>query len=250
MVRLSECINEGFFGNGYDKYKRKVLDALSSIGIVIDDKKMGKAEKWIRDYYTDKMDAYKCASAVRDELSNSSSLKEAFEKFATDIIDSAPVLQKKRAVKRVRSMTRDQKDVFDEILLVISEAKNRSAKELASSIGYEIVRLIQDGMLTKEEIIERLSRAILKVGKMDIKEALEIIQESGKEVDNSETLDWMEQVKRELIKLGYGPVTAEDYVTNVWKGEFIQSFKDGYTPKEAAESIDQFLKEQEHDESY
>jgi hypothetical protein len=44
MLRLSECINEGFFGNGYDRYKRKVLDALASIGIVIDEDEMKKAE--------------------------------------------------------------------------------------------------------------------------------------------------------------------------------------------------------------
>ena len=251
MKRLSECINEGFFGNGYDKYKRKVLDALASIGIVIDDKKMGRAEKWIRDYYADKIDAYKCASAVRDDL-RSSSLNEAFEKFAADVIDSAPALQKKRAAKRVMSMTREQKDKFDEILLAISEEKNRSAKELAGSIGYEIVRLIQDGMLTKEEIIERLARGVLKVSKINIEEALEIIEESGRRIDKSTVTcsDWMDMVKEELIKLGYGPVTANSYVTDEWRADIIQNFKDGYTPKESAESLNQFLEEQEHDESY
>ena len=254
MLRLSECINEGFFGDGYEKYKRKVLDALSSIGIVIDSSKMGRAEKWIRDYYTDKMSAYQCASAVRDAINkrDEEQLKEAFEKFAVDVIDSAPVLQKKRAAERIKTMTREQKDDFDEILLRISEEKGRPAKELASDIGYEIVRLIQDGMLTKEEIIERLSRGILKSGKMNIEEAIEIIKEAGRRIDKTTVTcsDWMDMVKEELIKLGYGPVTANSYVTDEWRADIIQNFKDGYTPKESAESLNRFLEEQERDETY
>ena len=249
MLRLSECINEGFFGNGYDRYKKKVLDALASVGIVIDDKKMSRAEKWIRDYYVDKMDAYKCASAVREEINKNPAIREAFEKFATEIIDSAPSLQKKRALKRIKAMSIQQKDEFDAILLKLSEIKNISAKEVAMSHGYDIMKLIQDGYLKRDEIIDRVGRQILGQRRMSVEEALVLIKEAGKEVDDSETLDWMEQAKKELIKLGYGPVTANSYVADEWKADFIQNFKDGYTPKEAAESLNRFLEEQERDES-
>ena len=253
MKRFGEFVNESFFGNSYDKYKRKVLDALSSVGILIGEDKMKPAEEWIRDYYADKMSPYQCASALRDELKKPSSdkMNEAFEKFASEIIDSAPALQKKRALKRMTSMTIHQKNVFDEILLQLSLKKNKSAKEIAESHGYDIMRLIQDGLLSKEQIIERIGWQILgNSEKMSVKEALEIIHESGKEVDDSKTMDWMEQAKKELIKIGYGPLCAEDYVSGEWKAEFVQSFKDGYTPEEAAASFDQFMREQEHDESY
>ena len=85
----------------------------------------------------------------------------------------------------------------------------------------------------------------------NVDEALDIIEESGCRVDknNTDASDWMDMVKMELIKLGYGPVTANSYVTDEWRADIIQNFKDGYTPKEAAESLNRFLEEQERDES-
>ena len=254
MLRLSECINEGFFGNGYDRYKRKVLDALASIGIVIDEDKMKKAEDWIRDYYSDKMDAYDCASAVRDDFRRDRApLKESFEKYATEIINSAPTLQKKKAVKRIKSMDRIQKSQFDHVVLTLCGLKNLDPKELLASRGYDIMKLVQDGALDTDQIIDRIGHQLLgeKNESMSVEEALEIIKESGKTIDDSAITcsDWMDMVKMELIRLGYGPVTANSYVTDEWRADIIQNFKDGYTPKEAAESLNRFLEEQERDES-
>lgn len=254
MLRLSECINEGFFGNSYDRYKRKVLDALASIGIVIDDKKMSKAEDWMKKQYEDRVDAYQCASALRDEIKKvrESGLSESFERYAAEIIDSAPQLQKKRAVQRIRQMTREEKVEFDHVVLSIADQKGIDPRELVASRGYDIIKLIQDRQLSVDVIIDKLSEQILKSPiQMSVKEALEIIRESGRRADknNTDASDWMDMCKREMIKLGYGPVTANSYVTDEWRGEFIQAFKDGYTPKEAAEQMDRFLEEQENDES-
>lgn len=254
MLRLSECINEGFFGNSYERYKRKVLDALASIGIVIDSDKMKKAEEWIRDFYADKMNAYDCASAVRDEFKrHKAPMTEAFENYATEIINSAPSLQKKRAVKRIQSMDRIQKAQFDHVVLSLCGLKNLDPKEFLASRGYDILKLVQDGALNPEQIIERIGQQILnkKNESMSVEEALEIIKESGKKIDESAVTcsDWMDMVKMELIKLGYGPITANSYVTDEWRAGIIQNFKEGYTPKEAAESLNRFLEEQERDES-
>jgi hypothetical protein len=254
MLRLTERINEGFFGNGYDRYKRKVLDALSSIGIIIDEEKMKRAEDWIRDYYADKMDAYDCASAVKDEFRRyRAPLKESFERYATVIIDSAPSLLKKNAVKRIQTMDRIQKVQFDNVVITLCDLKNLDPKDLLASRGYDIMKLVQDGALNTDQIIERIGQQILrkKNERMSVEEALEIIKESGRRVDktNTDASDWMDMVKMELIKLGYGPVTANSYVTDEWRADIIQNFKDGYTPKEAAEQLNRFLEEQERDES-
>jgi hypothetical protein len=253
MLRLSECINEGFFGNGYDRYKRKVLDALSSIGIVIDEEKMSKAEKWIRDFYADKMDAYDCASAVIDEFRRyRAPVTESFEKYATEIINSAPQSKRKNAVELIKSMDNIKKAHFDHCIMSIAEKKKMDPKGVVKARGFDIMELVNDGKQAPSQIIDSISRQLLDTKEpMSVQEALEIIRESGKKIDDSAITcsDWMDMVKMELIKLGYGPVTANSYVTDEWRADIIQNFKDGYTPKEAAESLDRFLEEQERDES-
>lgn len=253
MLRLSECINEGFFGNGYDRYKRKVLDALASIGIVIDEDKMKKAEDWIRDFYADKMDAYDCASAVRDEFRRyRAPVTEAFENYATEIINSAPQSKRKNAVDLIKSMDNIKKAHFDHCVMSIAEKKKMDPKGVVKARGFDIMELVNDGKQAPSQIVDSISRQLLDTKEpMSVKEALEIIKESGKKIDESAVTcsDWMDMVKMELIKLGYGPVTANSYVTDEWRADIIQNFKDGYTPKEAAESLNRFLEEQERDES-
>lgn len=253
MLRLSECINEGFFGNGYDRYKRKVLDALASIGIVIDEDKMKKAEDWIRDFYADKMNAYDCASAVRDEFRRyRAPVTEAFENYATEIINSAPQSKRKNAVDLIKSMDNIKKAHFDHCIMSIAEKKKMDPKGVVKARGFDIMELVNDGKQAPSQIVDSISRQLLDTKEpMSVKEALEIIKESGKKIDESAITcsDWMDMVKMELIKLGYGPVTANSYVTEEWRADIIQNFKDGYTPKEAAESLNRFLEEQERDES-
>lgn len=253
MLRLSECINEGFFGNGYDRYKRKVLDALASIGIVIDEDKMKRAEDWIRDFYADKMDAYDCASAVRDEFRRyRAPVTEAFENYATEIINSAPQSKRKNAVDLIKSMDNIKKAHFDHCIMSIAEKKKMDPKGVVKARGFDIMELVNDGKQAPSQIVDSISRQLLDTKEpMSVKEALEIIKESGKKIDESAVTcsDWMDMVKMELIKLGYGPVTANSYVTDEWRADIIQNFKDGYTPKEAAESLNRFLEEQERDES-
>lgn len=253
MLRLSECINEGFFGNGYDRYKRKVLDALASIGIVIDEDKMKKAEDWIRDFYADKMNAYDCASAVRDEFRRyRAPVTEAFENYATEIINSAPQSKRKNAVDLIKSMDNIKKAHFDHCIMSIAEKKKMDPKGVVKARGFDIMELVNDGKQAPSQIVDSISRQLLDTKEpMSVKEALEILKESGKKIDESAVScsDWMDMVKMELIKLGYGPVTANSYVTDEWRADIIQNFKDGYTPKEAAESLNRFLEEQERDES-
>lgn len=253
MLRLSECINEGFFGNGYDRYKRKVLDALASIGIVIDEDKMKKAEDWIRDFYADKMDAYDCASAVRDEFRRyRAPVTEAFENYATEIINSAPQSKRKNAVELIKSMDNIKKAHFDHCIMSIAEKKKMDPKGVVKARGFDIMELVNDGKQAPSQIVDSISKQLLDTKEpMSVKEALEIIKESGKRIDESAVTcsDWMDMVKMELMKLGYGPVTANSYVTDEWRADIIQNFKDGYTPKEAAEQLNRFLEEQERDES-
>lgn len=253
MKRLRECIAEGL-EDKYGAYKSKVLDTLASVGIVIDPSKMKHAEEWIKDFYDDKMSSFDCASSIRDNFSRISKITESFEKYATEIVNSAPALQKKRAVKRIKAMDRVQKAQFDHVVLTLCGLKNLDPREFLASRGYDILKLVQDGYLSVDEIIERIGQQLLskKNESMSVEEALEIIRESGRRADktNTDSSDWMDMCKREMIKLGYGPVTADSYVTDEWRGEFIRAFKDGYTPKEAAEQMHRFLEEQEHDESY
>ena len=236
MLRLSECINEGFFGNGYDRYKRKVLDALASIGIVIDEEKMKKAEDWIRDFYADKMDAYDCASAVRDEFRRyRAPVTEAFENYATEIINSAPQSKRKNAVDLIKSMDNIKKAHFDNCIMRIAEKKKMDPKDVVKARGFDIMELVNDGKQAPSQIVDSISRQLLDTkDPMSLKEALEIIKESGKVASMS---DYIDMVKAELIKMDFGKSYTDSLVDRYYRKTVAFYFNEGFTPEETAEHI-------------
>ena len=179
-------------------------------------------------------------------------MTEAFENYATEIINSAPQSKRKNAVDLIKSMDNIKKAHFDHCIMSIAEKKKMDPKGVVKARGFDIMELVNDGKQAPSQIVDSISRQLLDTKEpMSVKEALEILKESGKKIDESAVScsDWMDMVKMELIKLGYGPVTANSYVTDEWRADIIQNFKDGYTPKEAAESLNRFLEEQERDES-
>lgn len=236
MLRLSECINEGFFGNSYDRYKRKVLDALASIGIVIDEEKMSKAEKWIRDFYSDKMDAYDCASAVRDEFRRyRAPVTEAFENYATEIINSAPQSKRKNAVELIKSMDNIKKAHFDHCIMSIAEKKKMDPKGVVKARGFDIMELVNDGKQAPSQIIDSISRQLLDTKEpMSVQEALEILHESGKVASMS---DYIDMVKSELIKLDFGESYTDSLVDRYYRKTVAFYFNEGFSPAETAEHI-------------
>lgn len=236
MLRLTECINEGFFGNGYDRYKRKVLDALASIGIVIDEEKMKKAEDWIRDFYADKMDAYDCASAVRDEFRRyRAPVTEAFENYATEIINSAPQSKRKNAVELIKSMDNIKKAHFDNCIMRIAEKKKMDPKGVVKARGFDIMELVNDGKLAPSQIVDSISRQLLDTKEpMSVKEALEIIKESGKVASMS---DYIDMVKAELIRMDFGESYTDSLVDRYYRKTVAFYFNEGFTPEETAEHI-------------
>jgi len=236
MLRLSECINEGFFGNGYDRYKRKVLDALASIGIVIDEDKMKKAEDWIRDFYADKMNAYDCASAVRDEFRRyRAPVTEAFENYATEIINSAPQSKRKNAVDLIKSMDNIKKAHFDHCIMSIAEKKKMDPKGVVKARGFDIMELVNDGKQAPSQIVDSISRHLLDTKEpMSVKEALEIIKESGKVASMS---DYIDMVKDELIRMDFGESYTDSLVDRYYRKTIAFYFNEGFTPEETAEHI-------------
>ena len=236
MLRLSECINEGFFGNGYDRYKRKVLDALASVGIVIDEAKMKRAEDWIRDFYADKMNAYDCASAVRDELRRyRATVTEAFENYAAEIINSAPQSKRKNAVAIIKSMDNIKKGHFDQCILSIAEKKKMDPKSVVKARGFDIMELVNDGKQAPSQIVDSISRQLLDTKEpMSVKEALEIIRESGKYASMS---DYIDMVKNELIRMDFGETYTDSLVDRYYRKTVAFYFNEGFTPEETAEHI-------------
>lgn len=236
MLRLSECINEGFFGNSYDRYKRKVLDALASIGILIDEDKMKKAEDWIRDFYADKMDAYDCASAVRDELRRyRAPVTEAFENYATEIINSAPRYKRKNAVDLIKSMDNIKKAHFDNCIMRIAEKKKMDPKGVVRARGFDIMELVNDGKQAPSQIVDSISRQLIDTKEpMSVKEALEIIRESGKVASMS---DYIDMVKSELIEMDFGESYTDSLVDRYYRKTVAFYFNEGFTPEETAEHI-------------
>lgn len=185
MKRFRECINEGFLKTSYEAYKRKVLDALSSVGILIDSNKMDRAEEWIKDFYDDEMSAYDCANSLRDDLARSApSVSESFERYAAEIIDSAPQSKRKNAVELIKSMDNIKKAHFDNCIMRIAEKKKMDPKGVVKARGFDIMELVNDGKQAPSQIVDSISRQLLDTKElMSVKEALEIIKESGKKID-------------------------------------------------------------------
>lgn len=194
MQRLKERMDEGFMGDGYERYKRKVLDALSSVGIVMDEKKLGRAEKWIRDFYADRMNAYDCAGALMDNSSmresenapdSGTELNEALERYASEIIGSAE--DSRDAVYKIRKMDALDKSRFDHVVGTIASRLGVAARILLSDYGYEILKLVTDMKLNDHQIIKKFTDSGESMARMhnamSVAEALEIIEASGKRVD-------------------------------------------------------------------
>lgn len=236
MKRFRECINEGFLKTSYEAYKRKVLDALSSVGIVIDSNKMDRAEEWIKDFYDDEMNAYDCANSLRDDLVRSApSVTEAFERYATELVNSAPISKRRSAVDSIRTMDNIQKAHFDQCVLSIAEKKNMDPKSVVSSHGYDIMEMIRSCTKSPSEIIDSVSRQLLDTKEpMSIGEALEIIKESGKVASMS---DYIEMVKSELIKMDFGESYTDSLVDRYYRKTVAFYFNEGFTPEETAEHI-------------
>lgn len=62
-----ELIDEGFFGKEYLKYKNKVLKKLKKYGSSVWSN-IGKIEKWVRDFFVNKMDPDDCVAAIIDHV--------------------------------------------------------------------------------------------------------------------------------------------------------------------------------------
>lgn len=61
-----ELIDEGFFCNSYEKYKKTVMKLLNKYEVELDNLK--EIEDCIRYYFLDKMNVYDCAKAIRDNI--------------------------------------------------------------------------------------------------------------------------------------------------------------------------------------
>jgi hypothetical protein len=76
---------------------------------------------------------------------------------------------------------------------------------------------------------------------MTVKEALEIIRESGKTASLG---DYIDLVKAELQNLGFGEVTSERYVNEYYRKVVSFYFREGFTPRETAEHIEEIDSEE------
>jgi len=236
MKRFRECINEGFLKTSYEAYERKVLDALSSVGIVIDSNKMDRAEEQIRDFYDDDMSAYDCANSLRDDIVRSApSVSEAFERYAAELVNSAPSSKRRSAVDSIKSMDNIQKAHFDQCVLGVAKKNNIDPKSVVRSYGYDIMELIRSGTKSPSKIIDSVSRQLLDTKEpMSVQEALEIIRESGKVASMS---DYIEMVKAELIKMDFGESYTDSLVDRYYRKTVAFYFNEGFTPEETAEHI-------------
>jgi hypothetical protein len=236
MKRLRECINEGFLKPSYEAYKRKVLDALSSVGILIDSNKMNRAEEWIKDFYDDEMSAYDCANSLRADLARSApSVTEAFERYATEIINSAPQSKRKNAVDLIKSMDNIKKAHFDHCIMSIAEKKKMDPKCVVKARGFDIMELVNDGKQAPSQIIDSISKQLLDAKEqMSVQEALEIIRESGKVASMS---DYIDMVKNELIRMDFGESYTDSLVDRYYRKTVAFYFNEGFTPEETAEHI-------------
>lgn len=185
MQKFNEFVNEGFFGNGYLRYKNKVAQILTSLGIVIDRSIVGKAEGWIRDFYLDKVDAFDCARALRDDLLRSSRLAESIEQYAADVINSCPEHRRRFAVSLIHGASRIEKGRFDHITDRIADILGMDLQSIISAYGFELLELICSGDLSDDEIIRKYAAMGTILAKMDMKsemgleEAMKIIEDAG-----------------------------------------------------------------------
>ena len=189
MQKFKEFVNEGFFGNGYLRYKNKVAQILSSLGIVIDPSRVKSAEEWIRDFYLDNVDAFDCARSLRDDLRRTARLAESIEQYAADIINSCPEHRRRFAVSLIHKANRIQKDRFDRITDRIADILKIDLQTVISAYGFELLELIYGNMLTDDDIVRKYAAMGALLAKRDMKkemgleEAMKIIEEAGVSVN-------------------------------------------------------------------
>lgn len=171
MKRLSECINEGIFGDKYDSYKKRVLETLSSIGVVIDPSKMKRVEDWIRDFYSDNMSVYDCARAIRDDLREKR--VQCTEAYASEIIDGAPAGSRLNVVKGLRSLDSEQKRELDASIEKFSEWHAMKEAEVAKQYGHKILDGIKRG-LSYDDAADYAANE-----KMSLQHAMSLLAEAG-----------------------------------------------------------------------
>lgn len=203
MQKFNEFVNEGFFGNAYLRYKNKVAQILTSLGIVIDRSSVKKAEEWIRDFYLDKSDAFDCARALRDDLRSSDKLSESIEQYAADVINSCPEHRRRFAVSLIHGASRIQKGRFDRIADRISDILEIDLQTVISAYGFELLELICDGDISDDEIIQKYAAIGTLLAKMDMKremgleEAMQIIEDAGVSITPS---SFVQELYAALVK--------------------------------------------------
>lgn len=171
MKRLSECINEGIFGDKFDSYKKRVLETLASIGVEIDPTKMKRAEDWIRDFYADKMSVYDCARALRDDMR--AKRVQCTEAYAAEIIDGAPAGSRLGVVKGLRSLDSKQKRELDASIEKFSEWHAMREAEVAKQYGHKILDGIRRGMAYDDAADYAANE------KMSLQHAMSLLAEAG-----------------------------------------------------------------------
>lgn len=185
MQKFNEFVNEGFFENDYLRYKNKVAQILESLEIVIDRSSVGKAEECISDSYHDRVDAFDCARAIRDDIRSSDKLSESIEQYAADVINSCPEHRRRFAVSLIHGASRIQKGRFDHITDRIADILGMDLQSVISAYGFELLELICNGDLSDDEIIQKyaaMGTLLAKIDmkrEMDLEEAMKIIEDAG-----------------------------------------------------------------------
>jgi len=180
MKRMSECINEGFFGRGYDKYKDSVLDILKSLGLRFDDDGMRKVEEWTREFYRDRMDKFDCARSIFDDFKRST-VRETIDQLAADVIDGTPLEKRRSIAEAIRTMTSSEKREFDAAVDRMCSGYGVTKIEAARKYGSKIVEAVKRGMAYDDACDYAWNH------KMSVGEALMILKESGVLLEGEES---------------------------------------------------------------
>lgn len=195
MKRLNECISEKLLGDSYEKYKNKVIDVLTSLGIIVPPSFVKTAEDWIRDFFVDKSDAFDCAKSLISELARKNvvprrpeTVHESVAQYTKEIIGSAPTYRRSYAVKMINKLNEFEKQRFNKLVSGIADVLKVDFDVVVSAYGFELLELIYGNMLTDEEIIEKYAAMGYLLAKKHMKEdmslqkAMEILEASGSEV--------------------------------------------------------------------
>ena len=197
MKRLNECISEKFLGGSYEKYKNKVIDVLTSLGIIVPPSLVKTAEDWIRDFFVDGSDAFDCAKSLISELARKNvvprrpeTVHESVAQYTKEIIGSAPQHRRSYAVKMVAKLNEYQQNRFNKLVRDIADVLKVDQETIISTYGFELLELIYGNMLTDEEIVEKYAAYGYLLAKrdinkdMDLGEAMKILEAAGEFVSS------------------------------------------------------------------